>query len=133
MDPIKISINVNVELSEATRNFISGLFGKVIEAAPAVETTTKKIAPTTTTSTAGTTTATTKAAAASTTTTTTAAAVAEEESEYSITDVRSFMAQKLNDHRSEIKKKLTALGTDSVTNLEKAHYAEFIEYLQSLS
>ena len=52
------------------------------------------------------TTTTTKAAPATTTTT-----KAVETSEYTVTDIRSIMAQKLNDHRAEIKKKLTDLGT----------------------
>lgn len=125
MDPIKISINVNVELSQATRDFITGLFGTTTKAAPAapVATTTTKAAPATTT--------TTKAAPAAPATTTTTKAV--ETSEYTVTDIRSIMAQKLNDHRAEIKKKLTDLGTDSVTNLAVEKYNEFVEYLKSLS
>lgn len=52
---------------------------------------------------------------------------------YTIEEVRALLAQKVADHRQEIKNKLTTLGAPNVTNLDPAKYTEFADYLKSLS
>ena len=49
-----------------------------------------------------------------------------------ITEVRAALAEKVQEHRDEIKKELTRLGTGNVTNLEEKHYVEFIDFLDKL-
>lgn len=58
----------------------------------------------------------------------------EEESEYTITDVRAKLSEKLNEgnNKTKIKSKLTKLGARNVTSLEASKYNEFVEFLDSL-
>lgn len=56
----------------------------------------------------------------------------ESTSDVKIEDVRALLAKKVNDHRTEIKAKLTELGANNVTSLDKAKYPEFTEFLTSL-
>ena len=60
------------------------------------------------------------------------AAKEESTSDVKIEDVRALLAKKVNDHRTEIKAKLTELGANNVTSLDKAKYPEFTEFLNSL-
>lgn len=50
----------------------------------------------------------------------------------SIEDVRNLLAAKVNEHRAEIKMKLTELGAPSVTKLDPNCYEEMYNFLQSL-
>ena len=52
--------------------------------------------------------------------------------EIKIEDVRALLAKKVENHRSEIKAKLTALGAPNVTALAKDKYPEFVEFLNGL-
>lgn len=49
-----------------------------------------------------------------------------------ITVIRTLMASKVNDYRSEIKAKLTELGATNVSTLEESDYKEFYTFLQEL-
>ena len=95
METIKISVEVSVNLSENTQNFIKSLFGNAI--APS--------AP---------------------------AAPAASSASKNIEDVRGMLAEKVNEHRDEIKQKLNELGAPSVTKLDPAKYDEMYNFLESL-
>lgn len=49
-----------------------------------------------------------------------------------VEDVRALLAEKVDDHRMEIKKKLTELGAPNVSALNPEKYGEFMEFLKSL-
>ena len=105
LEPIKVSVDVNVHLSEKTEQFILGLFsGKSVNntkpAAPAAKSESK---PANTAS-----------------------------DNISIEDVREALSKKVATHRSEIKEKLTELGAPSVTKLDKSKYSEMLNFLNSL-
>lgn len=50
-----------------------------------------------------------------------------------IEDVRALLSKKVANNRETIKAKLTELGANNVTSLDKSHYASFVEFLNSLS
>ena len=113
MEPIKVSVDVNVHLSEKTEGFILDLVKSIMpdvvkaQAAPAA----KPAAP---------------------------AAKPESKPEntasdnISIEDVREALSKKVATHRSEIKEKLTELGAPSVTKLDKSKYSDMLNFLNSL-
>ena len=112
LEPIKVSVDVNVHLSEKTEQFILGLFsGKSVNnaqpAAPAAKPESKPAAP--------------AAKPANTTS-----------DNISIEDVREALSKKVATHRSEIKEKLTELGAPSVTKLDKSKYSDMLNFLNSL-
>lgn len=105
LEPIKVSVDVNVHLSEKTEQFILGLFsGKSVN-------NTKPAAP---------------AAKPESKSANTAS------DNISIEDVREALSKKVATHRSEIKEKLTELGAPSVTKLDKSKYSEMLNFLNSL-
>ena len=125
MEAIKISLEVNVNLSESTMNFLKsfivqaqqqGLISKDSTApakptpAPAKPT---KPAPT-------------KPAPAKST--------AQEASSgsKSIEEVRALLVTKVNDHREVIKQKLEELGAPSVSKLDPSKYDEMFNFLNDL-
>ena len=127
LEPIKVSVDVNVHLSEKTEQFILGLFsGKSVNnakpAAPAAKPESKPAAP------------------AAKQESNPAASAAKSESKpanaesdnISIEDVREALSKKVATHRSEIKEKLTELGAPSVTKLDKSKYSEMLNFLNSL-
>ena len=135
MEAIKISVEVSVNLSENTQNFIKSLFSSAcnqVSSAPAqpkeiapaeVEQPKKPSAP----------------AAAPVQTEPVAepapsapAAPAVSSASKSIEDVRGMLAKKVNDHRDAIKDKLTQLGAPSVTKLDPSKYDEMYNFLASL-
>lgn len=135
MEAIKISVEVSVNLSENTQNFIKSLFSSAcnqVSSAPAqpkeiapaeVEQPKKPSAP----------------AAAPVQTKPVAkpapsapAAPAVSSASKSIEDVRGVLAKKVNDHRDAIKDKLTQLGAPSVTKLDPSKYDEMYNFLASL-
>lgn len=134
MDSIKLnlSVNVNVDLSQSTKDFLAELFKvrnacapapvpvaekKVEQApapapAPAVEKKVEQVpAPVPVP---------------------VPAPAAEKKAEVSIEDVRKVLAEKVNDHRETIKNKLTELGAPSVTKLAPSAYGAMLEFLKSL-
>lgn len=52
--------------------------------------------------------------------------------EIKIEEVRALLAKNVENNRSEIKTKLTALGAPNVTALAKDKYPEFVEFLNGL-
>lgn len=127
LEPIKVSVDVNVHLSEKTEGFILDLVKSIMPdvvkataapaakpAAPAAKPESKPAAP--------------------------AATAAKPESKpantasdnISIEDVREALSKKVATHRSEIKEKLTELGAPSVTKLDKSKYSEMLNFLNSL-
>ena len=131
LEPIKVSVDVNVHLSEKTEQFILGLFsGKSVNntkpAAPAAKPESKPESK--------------PAAPAAKPESKPAAPAAKPESKpantasdnISIEDVREALSKKVATHRSEIKEKLTELGAPSVTKLDKSKYSEMLNFLNSL-
>lgn len=127
LEPIKVSVDVNVHLSEKTEGFILDLVKSIMPdvvkapAAPAA----KPAAP---------------AAKPTTPAAKPAAPAAKPESKpantasdnISIEDVREALSKKVATHRSEIKEKLTELGAPSVTKLDKSKYSDMLNFLNSL-
>lgn len=56
----------------------------------------------------------------------------ERKQEITIHELRAALLDKVNDHRAEIKEKLTELGAENVTTLDKSKYEELFNYLKSL-
>lgn len=132
MEAIKISVEVSVNLSENTQNFIKSLFGGAIVTAT---TQTQKPAPAAPAQVSKP-----QAPAAAPAPTKPAAAPAPgapaaqaaSSASKSIEDVRKMLAQKVNEHRDAIKQKLNELGAPSVTKLDPSKYDEMYNFLESL-
>ena len=107
MEPIKIEVSVELNLSEDVKNFVASLVSN--SSKPAA--TTAKPAP----------------APAKP-----AEKPAEDKAEVSIEDVRKALASKVANHRAEIKDKLDEFGAPSVTKLDPAKYQDMLDYLNSL-
>ena len=157
METIKISVEVSVNLSENTQNFIKSLFGNAIapsapaapaaKSAPSAPATPAKPAPAKPTPqpaahaqtqsaakpapSAPAAPAASSAPAAPTASSAPAAPAASSASK-NIEDVRGMLAEKVNEHRDEIKQKLNKLGAPSVTKLDPAKYDEMYNFLESL-
>ena len=124
MEAIKISVEVSVNLSESTQQFITSIFSKLIPApqpapvkpvAPAPQPApAKPVAP-----------APVKPVAP-------ASQPAPVSTSVTIEDVRKVLAQKVNEHRDVIKQKLNEFGAPSVTKLDSAKYDEMFNFLNSL-
>lgn len=137
MEAIKISVEVSVNLSENTQNFIKSLFGKA-----AVTTTTNAQKPATAAPAQTTKPQAPKPQAPAATSAPTKsvanpasgapAAQAASSASKSIEDVRKMLAQKVNEHRDVIKQKLNELGAPSVTKLDPSKYDEMYNFLKSL-
>lgn len=56
-----------------------------------------------------------------------------EDSTIKIEEVRALLSKKVANHRDAIKNKLTELGANNVTSLDKKHYQAFTDFLNSLS
>ena len=140
MDNIKISVDVNVHLSEKTENFISSLVSKLISApaapisAPTAKT--EKPAPASQATAAPKTEKPAPSAPKTEKPATVAAPAAQAsaaKTELTINDVRSIVASKAATHRNEIKSKLAELGAQNVTTLDPSNYQVFVDYLNSLN
>lgn len=119
METIKISVEVSVNLSENTQNFIKSLF----TGATATTTQVQKPAPAVSSNSASTQSPKPKVPAT---------APAAPAASKSIEDVRKMLAQKVNEHRDVIKQKLNELGAPSVTKLDPAKYDEMFNFLKAL-
>ena len=141
MEAIKISVEVSVNLSENTQNFIKSLFGGTIAA---VATQTQKSTPeapaasakpasqpvTAVTPDAEAPAA--EAPAAEAPAAEAPAAEAPAAASKSIEDVRKMLVQKVDAHRDAIKQKLNELGAPSVTKLDPSKYDDMYNFLNSL-
>lgn len=120
MEPIKIEVSVELNLSEDVKNIVASLVSNSSKpAAPAAKPApapAKPAAP-----------AAKPAAPAKP-----AEKPAEDKAEVSIEDVRKALASKVANHRAEIKDKLDEFGAPSVTKLDPAKYQEMLDYLNSL-
>ena len=133
METIKISVEVSVNLSENTQNFIKSLFGNAIApsapAAPAASAAPAKPAPAKPTTQPA---APAQTQSAAKPAPSAPAAPAASSASKNIEDVRGMLAEKVNEHRDEIKQKLNELGAPSVTKLDPAKYDEMYNFLKSL-
>lgn len=140
MEAIKITVEVNVNLSENTQNFIKSLFGNVTtsatqtqksaSAAPAKPSPQSAPAPATKPQAPVVTPAKTKPVA--TPAHGAPAVQVASSASKSIEDVRAVLAKKVNEYRDVIKQKLNELGAPSVTKLDPAKYDEMFNFLESL-
>ena len=139
METIKISVEVSVNLSENTQNFIKSLFGNAIapsasaapaaKPAPSAPATPAKPAPAKPTPQPA---AHAQTQSAAKPAPSAPAAPAASSASKNIEDVRGMLAEKVNEHRDEIKQKLNELGAPSVTKLDPAKYDEMYNFLESL-
>lgn len=107
MEPIKIEVSVELNLSEDVKNFVASLVSNSSKpAAPAAKPAPAPAKP--------------------------AEKPAEDKAEVSIEDVRKALASKVANHRAEIKDKLDEFGAPSVTKLDPAKYQDMLDYLNSL-
>ena len=107
MEPIKIEVSVELNLSEDVKNFVASLVSNSPKpAAPAAKPAPAPAKP--------------------------AEKPAEDKAEVSIEDVRKALASKVANHRAEIKDKLDEFGAPSVTKLDPAKYQDMLDYLNSL-
>ena len=137
MEAIKISVEVSVNLSENTQNFIKSLFGKA-----AVTTTANAQKPATAVQAQAPKPQAPKPQAPAATSAQTKsvanpasgapAVQAASSASKSIEDVRKMLAQKVNEHRDVIKQKLNEFGAPSVTKLDPSKYNEMYNFLKSL-
>lgn len=139
METIKISVEVSVNLSENTQNFIKSLFGNAIapsasaapaaKSAPSAPATPAKPAPAKPTPQPA---APAQTQSAAKPAPSAPAAPAASSASKNIEDVRAMLAKKVNEHRDVIKQKLNELGAPSVTKLDPAKYDEMFNFLESL-
>lgn len=140
MEPIKVSVNVTVDLSEATQKFIAAFLAGCnlqnspiatgctatdpVPAKPAPVQAPKPVEPAPAPKPA-------KPAPAPAP----APKPAEEPAvlDIDIEMVRAALTKKVNAHRPEIKAKLTELGAPSVTKLDPAKYRAMYDFLESLA
>lgn len=140
MEAIKITVEVSVNLSENTQNFIKSLFGNVTNSAAQAQKSTSvapaKPAPQSVPALATKPQAPVVGSAKTKPVATPAhgvhAAQAASSVSKSIEDVRAMLAKKVNEHRDVIKQKLNELGAPSVTKLDPAKYDEMFNFLESL-
>lgn len=137
METIKISVEVSVNLSENTQNFIKLLCGiapsasaaPAAKSAPSAPATPAKPAPAKPTPQPA---AHAQTQSAAKPAPSAPAAPAASSASKNIEDVRGMLAEKVNEHRDEIKQKLNELGAPSVTKLDPAKYDEMYNFLESL-
>ena len=127
MEAIKISVEVSVNLSENTQNFIKALFSEA-----AVATTTQIQKPTQVPKPKASTVAPVSTKPAATPAPGAPVAQAASSASKNIEDVRKMLAQKVNEHRDVIKQKLNELGAPSVTRLNPSKYDEMYNFLEAL-
>lgn len=133
MEAFKISVEVSVNLSESTQNFIKSLFSAVPQcesrkpvtqqpvelAQPKKPVVQQDVAPA-------------PSKPVATPAPGVPAAPAVSSASKSIEDVRGMLAKKVNEHRDAIKQKLNSLGAPSVTKLDPAKYDEMYDFLAAL-
>ena len=136
METIKISVEVSVNLSENTQNFIKSMLGNVAASSAPVASVSKPasavpVKPTPAKPTPQPAVPAQTQSAAKPAPSVHAAPAASSASK-SIEDVRGMLAKKVNEHRDVIKQKLNELGAPSVTKLDPAKYDEMYNFLEAL-
>lgn len=132
METIKVSVDINVNLSESTKAFLNSLFSgcsnkkcntpvELIEPV-AQQVPTQSAQPAKTQEPAKTVQSAPVAPAHST----------HASSAIKIDQVRKALSEKVNDHRAAIKAKLEELGAPSVTKLDPSKYEEMYNFLMAL-
>lgn len=127
METIQINVNVELNMSQGTKDFISSLFKSNLQGTPSAPA--KQIS------------APVKPAPAPAKPVThipakpvsAPAKPASVSTSITIEQVRQALAAKINGHREEIKSKLNSFGAPSVTKLDPAKYSEMFTFLNSLS
>ena len=140
METIKIAIDVNVNLSEATQTFVKNLFGGhcVCNSVPAAPAPSKpavepeSVKPQTIVQEAPTVQPAAPAPSKPAVEPAPGQPAAPVAASVNIEDVRKALAEKINDYRSVIKQKLNELGAPSVTKLDPTKYNEMYEFLKAL-
>lgn len=128
METIQINVNVELNMSQGTKDFISSLFksnlqGTLLTPAKQVSAPVKPVpAP-----------APAKPVSAPAKPVSAPAKPASVSTSITIEQVRQALAAKINGHREEIKSKLNSFGAPSVTKLDPAKYSEMFTFLNSLS
>ena len=118
MEAIKVSVDVNIELSESTKNFLTDLFRGRTKMVDEKAMPLKEEAPKVT---------------ALTEQPIQAEQVNQKEEEViTIEQIRKELMAKVKDNREAIADKLKELGAQSVTKLEADKYAEFFNFLKGL-
>lgn len=127
MEPIKVSVNVTVDFSEGVKAFVAGLMSGVKQSTSKPAATTKPAAPAKPA-------APTKPAAPAPEAPAQepASEQAQEATSITIEDVRKALSEKVNNHRNEIKDKLSELGAPSVTRLGQDKYQDMYNFLIAL-
>lgn len=119
MEPIKVNVQVELNLSQDSKNFIAQLFaGRPVTAAPAAPKVEAPAAP--------------AKPAASAAPAAPAKPAAPAAPGITIEQVRKALADKVSSHREAIKEKLNSLGAPSVTKLDPSKYAEMYAFLTAL-
>lgn len=138
MEAFKISVEVNVNLSENTQSFIKSLFGGAIVATTQAQKPTPTVSAKPASKPAPVQSPKPQAAAPAPAKRAAApapgapAAQAASSASKSIEDVRKMLAQKVNEHRDVIKQKLNEFGAPSVTKLDPSKYDEMYNFLNTL-
>lgn len=123
METIKVSIDVNINLSQTTKDFLKGLMSEtVMPIKPAVAEAAIPVKPVV---------AEAMAPAASQPTASTQAKPAPSKT-VTIEMIRAAVSAKSGTHRDELRAKLTEFGAKNVTGLVPEHYEEFLDYINSL-
>lgn len=124
MEPIKINVSVELNLSQDVKNFIASVVSNKAVVAPAA-----KPAPAPASAAEP---ASAPAAKPAPAPTAKPASAPAEAPSVTIEQVRQALAAKVNAHREEIKEKLNSLGAPSVTKLDPAKYGEMYAFLIAL-
>ena len=126
METIQINVNVELNMSQGTKDFISSLFKSNLQGTsftPAKQVSAPaKPAPVPA-----------KPVSAPVKPVSAPAKPASVSTSITIEQVRQALAAKINGHREEIKNKLNSFGAPSVTKLDPAKYSEMFTFLNSLS
>lgn len=142
MEPIKISVDVNLNISDDAKSFLSSIFSGVLSNAnvPTEKTEALPVAKQTVTGTLKTTKQpeaakqpeVAKQPEAAKQHEQTQEQSSEEESDITIEMLREVLAEKVNNNRVAIKDKLVYFGAKSITTLDKSSYSEMFDFLNSL-
>jgi hypothetical protein len=130
MEPIKISVEVNLNISDDAKSFLSSIFSNVLSNVN-VSTEKTEALPVTKQTITGTL-KTTKQPEVAKQPEQTQEQSSEEDSDITIEMLREVLAEKVNNNRVAIKDKLVYFGAKSITTLDKSSYSEMFDFLNSL-